>query len=162
MSAASFSATQIHPKGSLSLKAMDDEEDCFVFPAVTKPYSQVTPASTPRKDPTSPVTVKSDIEYQPLNIKAQPKTRLLTSNTQPQSKLSAPPRYVSRSGSRDQTRKFLRVPQSEATPRRGLLKTSNLMPANNDSEVRKTLSSIHTARKYSVVDPSTLKCVEGT
>ncbi len=136
-----------------------------MFPAITKPYSQVTPASSPSKDRPSPSAVSQDVKGAPPNppFRQNNRASALSSQSRPQS--LAPPRYTSRPSERTQNRKFLRVPQAfpqESIPRRGLLKSSSLKPPpDNGSDPRRSITSIQNVRKYSVVDPSTLKFVEG-
>lgn len=144
---------------------MDEDEECFVFPAITKPYSQVIPSSSPQKDRADPLTP----QRRTSNTSAKPFCR--QNNRQRDSGSQSPmskellSRHGGHPGSGDQSRRFLRVPPPQAEegiPKRGLLKKSSLRTkTDSNSEVRRSLISIQDVRKYSVVDPSTLKFVQG-
>ena len=142
---------------------MDEDEECFVFPAVTKPYSKVTPSSSPQKDRADPSQMRIDnppSEQFYLRNKGQRDSR---------SQLPVSKEHLTRQGrhsDKGNQSKFFRVPppvSEDGVPKRGLLKKSGFYTKSDRcSEVRRSLISIQDVRKYSVVDPSTLKFVQGT
>ncbi|KAL5969781.1 hypothetical protein TSMEX_002394, partial [Taenia solium] len=149
---------------NLDPQMMDEDEECFVFPAITKPYSQVVPASSPQKDRADSLTPQRKTS----NLSAKPfyhqNNRQRDSSSQSPMPKERLPRHTGQLSSGDQSRKFLRVPPPQAEegiPKRGLLKKSSLRTKTDiNSEVRRSLISIQDVRKYSVVDPSTLKFVQ--
>ncbi|VDL55233.1 unnamed protein product [Hymenolepis diminuta] len=134
---------------------MEEEEECFVFPAITKPYSQVTPASSPHKDRADSFTTPHIIGNPTSRPLYRPNDRKRESGSQ-----SPMP------GSSDPGRRFLRLPHPSSSedivPKRGLLKKSSFKTKmDSTSEIRRSIITIQDVRKYSVVDPATLKFVQG-
>lgn len=141
---------------------MDGEEECFIFPAITKPYSQVTPASSPQRD--CNITTAEIVSTPTPRPLYQPNNRQRYSRSHSLMLKGSMPRE--QPGSSYQSRYFLPVqpppPFEETAPKRNLLKKSSLRTKlDNGSEVRRSVISIQDVRKYSVVDPSTLKFVQG-
>ncbi|VDN96527.1 unnamed protein product [Rodentolepis nana] len=134
---------------------MEEEEECFVFPAITKPYSQITPASSPHKFRADSFTTPHIIS----NPAPRPRYRSNNRKRESGSQSSMP-------GSSDPGRRFLLVPpppsSEDIVPKRSLLKKSSLKTKiDGTSEIRRSIISIQDIRKYSVVDPTTLKFVQG-
>ncbi|EUB62691.1 hypothetical protein EGR_02487 [Echinococcus granulosus] len=144
---------------------MDEDEECFVFPAITKPYSQVVPSSSPQKDRADSITPQRRTSNPSANTFCRQNNRQRDSSTQSPISKKHLSQHGGQTSSSDQSRRFLRVPPPEAEesiPKRGLLKKSSLRTkTDNNCEVRRSLISIQDVRKYSVVDPSTLKFVQG-
>ena len=151
----------VHQEG-FNAQTMDEDEECFVIPAITKPYSQVTPSSSPQRNRTDPSPIKSgnpSTEQSHLRNKGQKDPHFPLSMSK-----ESLPLHCRHSDWGNQS-KFLRVPSStseQTAPKRGLLKKSSFYTKSGScSEIRRSLISIQDVRKYSVVDPSTLKFVQG-
>ncbi|CDS37265.1 MEChanosensory abnormality family member [Echinococcus multilocularis] len=149
---------------SLDAQRMDEDEECFVFPAITKPYSQVVPSSSPQKDRADSITPQRRTSNPSANTFCRQNNRERDSSTQSPISKKHLSQHGGQTSSSDQSRRFLRVPPpqaEESIPKRGLLKKSSLRTkTDNNCEVRRSLISIQDVRKYSVVDPSTLKFVQ--
>ncbi|KAM3182586.1 hypothetical protein ACTXT7_012030 [Hymenolepis weldensis] len=130
---------------------MEEEEECYVFPAITKPYSQVTPASSPHKD-------RGDSFSTPHMISSPASRPLYRPNDRKRESRSQSPMP----GSSNPGRRFLHpLSPEDIVPKRGLLKKSSFKTKmDSTSEIRRSIITIQDVRKYSVVDPATLKFVQ--